>query len=783
MGRYQRLAGDTRWERAGLGVAAFTLAAFCGAVVLSAVSAGDARLDWWDGQTQVWSVVLGGLGVSVRLARRASRPARVPPEVADQACRELAKAVLRSESAQRSRLLGTDHPDTRTVDVGFRREAEPGEPAGPAGPPPDGTDDGAGSATVPGGGWLSSILEYFHRVPSSRLVILGEPGAGKTVLAVELLVRLLEERARHEDSGSPARPGPVPVRFNLATWPTGLYSFERWLAAELRAGYQLDPAVAAALVADRRILPVLDGLDEMDPDDGRNRRATAALRMLNDEYLAGSSRAPVILTCREARFAALSRTSDRLGGVLEGAECIRIEPLNVRQIRSYLEGAMRTRAARDRWTEVLAGPAAQPDSTLVPLLETPWRLVLAATVCRAGAEPAELARTASGHDAAVRFPALLLSRFTASATALYPRTTRSGAPHPNPYTAAQVTGWLTFIAAHLATQGAVGRSGVDLVPHELWRADARRIRILHGALCLTIAAVLYLVSVGVTQTCSFDPRRWIEGYEEVLSVRPGPPGSNWLDSALSDLVFFPVLLAPVAVAGWSRRQAPRRVAARALRRRRGRSRFARGLLLWSGFGVLAGVLIGVLVGIEAGGDAAQTYALNMTLSIMVFGLIAGITTGINARAAAAATPYEPLRQDLVYGAVCAACLTVLGLTGDWAVSVLTNSSAVFSETAAHFWLTNGLALWATVGVGYGFTWFGRACVRYRLALAVLAARRSLPPGLGAFLDWAHGAGLLRTSGTAYQFRHREFQDWLFPLPPQSRSEPVPAAERTVRSQP
>jgi hypothetical protein len=34
-----------------------------------------------------------------------------------------------------------------------------------------------------------------------------------------------------------------------------------------------------------------------------------------------------------------------------------------------------------------------------------------------------------------------------------------------------------------------------------------------------------------------------------------------------------------------------------------------------------------------------------------------------------------------------------------------------------------------------------------------------PVGFGAFLDWAAGAGLLRVSGIAYQFRHRQLQDW------------------------
>jgi hypothetical protein len=42
----------------------------------------------------------------------------------------------------------------------------------------------------------------------------------------------------------------------------------------------------------------------------------------------------------------------------------------------------------------------------------------------------------------------------------------------------------------------------------------------------------------------------------------------------------------------------------------------------------------------------------------------------------------------------------------------------------------------------------------------VAAVGRLPLGLSAFLTWCHSAGLLRTAGTAFQFRHRELQEWL-----------------------
>ncbi|UGQ11056.1 hypothetical protein LO772_30315 [Yinghuangia sp. ASG 101] len=51
----------------------------------------------------------------------------------------------------------------------------------------------------------------------------------------------------------------------------------------------------------------------------------------------------------------------------------------------------------------------------------------------------------------------------------------------------------------------------------------------------------------------------------------------------------------------------------------------------------------------------------------------------------------------------------------------------------------------------------------RYGVLLLSTRRSpvqLPWRLCSFLGWAEEAGLLRLSGSAYQFRHKELQDWL-----------------------
>ncbi|WP_328549506.1 MULTISPECIES: NACHT domain-containing protein [unclassified Streptomyces] len=129
----------------------------------------------------------------------------------------------------------------------------------------------------------AEIVEVFTaRVPGRRLLILGEPGAGKTMLLVRLLLGLLQSR----EAGSP-----VPVIFPLASWDPDRRELDTWLAERLATDYPglaaPAPAPAAggpgqvtsrarALLDQRLIIPLLDGLDELPP-----RIRTVALDAVN----------------------------------------------------------------------------------------------------------------------------------------------------------------------------------------------------------------------------------------------------------------------------------------------------------------------------------------------------------------------------------------------------------------------------------------------------------------------------------------------------------------------
>ncbi|WP_367325810.1 hypothetical protein [Streptomyces sp. HUAS ZL42] len=107
---------------------------------------------------------------------------------------------------------------------------------------------------------------------------------------------------------------------------------------------------------------------------------------------------------------------------------------------------------------------------------------------------------------------------------------------------------------------------------------------------------------------------------------------------------------------------------------------------------------------------------------LVFGLAAGFSSGLGQEPSTVVSPRTILRDDMVHG-------LAVGL-----VHGLTDA------------LAGGLA-------------FGLPAAR-RYGVFLLCSRRRLPLRLARFLDWAGTAGLLRCSGPAYQFRHRELQQWL-----------------------
>ncbi|MFH8293306.1 NACHT domain-containing protein [Streptomyces sp. NPDC018059] len=242
-------------------------------------------------------------------------------------------------------------------------------PGGPPGDPAHWSHDTAGLNGQDGA--IGAV--FTDRIPTRRLVILGEPGAGKSVLLIRLLQDLLARRTGD---------GPVPVLFSLASWDPH-QPLQGWLAGQLRRQYPglratvMAPArgtagdLAGKLLESGRILPLLDGFDEL-PE----RLHPLALDALNRALPA---RRPLVLAARSAAYrAAVSGPGPTLR--LNGAAALQLLPLDPEHAAAYLRrdaGGPRTPGAA-RWDRVIGQLGTE--SPVGQALSTPLGLFLARTI-------------------------------------------------------------------------------------------------------------------------------------------------------------------------------------------------------------------------------------------------------------------------------------------------------------------------------------------------------------------------------------------------------------------
>jgi hypothetical protein len=325
----------------------------------------------------------------------------------------LAWGIEKGATTARQQLLGTD---TQRINLAYSLHASTDRAA--TAPAAGRTFDG--TASLPG------ILDYYRSIHPRRLVITGAAGAGKTVLALELMIALIEDRAEDE---------PVPVRIPLAEWDT-----TQPLTALLTRRLIDDdwpPGLADRLVHHRLVLPILEGLDEMDPlrEDGtpdpEAPRAHAALKALNRYVSSGLDAGPLVLTCRADHYDALEPASR-----LIDAAHVSIAPVDSDHAVAYLRARARETA---RWQPLLDHLDAHPTSPLATVLSTPWRLCLTATVYHLTGDPAELLQ----HSTAGELDRHLLARYIPAAT----RT----AHNPHHYEPTDVHRWLHHLTRALTT--------------------------------------------------------------------------------------------------------------------------------------------------------------------------------------------------------------------------------------------------------------------------------------------------------------------------------------------
>ncbi|GAB2837186.1 hypothetical protein [Lentzea nigeriaca] len=279
----------------------------------------------------------------------------------------------------------------------------------------------SGSRQEPVRGDVREIASTFRGLARRQLVVLGEPGAGKTVAALLLTLDLLE---------NPCRGEPVPILLAAASWDPTAEHFDAWAIRRLGEDYPaLGRDVAARLVADGRVMVVADGLDELPVH-----LHVAALDGVNR----ASGTRPVVVTCRSGEYhAAVARS----GTFLSGAAVVQLAPVSADAVAAHV-GETRLDA---RWRPVTDVLVAEPFDDVAEVLSSPLMVHLARTAYASPrSEPRELLAFSTGEEVERH----LLNAYVP--TVYGPRVevvdTYLPQHRPSRWQAEDVVRWLTFLA-------------------------------------------------------------------------------------------------------------------------------------------------------------------------------------------------------------------------------------------------------------------------------------------------------------------------------------------------
>jgi hypothetical protein len=652
-------------------------------------------------------------------------------------------------------------------------------------PPPDGMW-AAGPAGLAGSD--NDLVDVLDRVPTGRLVVLGEPGAGKTIMLVRLVLDLLDRR-------NPG--GPVPILVSLASWNPVEQDLRSWLVGRLAIDHPglAEPApdgtgvsCGRALLEAGLIMAVLDGLDEI-PDSQRG----PAIARINDALLPGQR---LVLAARTAPYLAAVRPAGGVEVRLTGATAIELRPLEAAVVARYLRDSAGGPVGGARWDPVLATFTASDPPPVARALATPLMATLARMIYnpRPGEHPSVVPQPVDLLDPA-RFPVpehVKHHLFDALIPAVYRE-------HPNPerrcrWTADQAERWLIFLARDLEHRQ---HGTTDLAWWELQDAVPRPLPGLTAGIVAAIAGALGLpIPVGfgcglvAGLTVGLVARSWVPHGNQ--PVRGGAGGI--LGGFVGALIALAVFGAGVGTEGPG-------------------PSIAGGLAVGAGVAAMGGFRLGLVCGLAGGflgtlvGNPSVGLAGHL-INGLGLGLAVGLAAGLTRRrtparglhwsplgsaiglTAGLATGYAVWLQVGPIGGLAVGFVSVVvcGFVGGLETApadltaasgpdaVLRRDRATWRTTAFAGGLAIGLPTGLAAGLPFGFgpglgvgiagciaaalaNGFLRASWgSFTLARWWLAMRRCLPWRLMTFLADAHEQRwVLRQVGGTYQFRHAELQ--------------------------
>lgn len=642
-----------------------------------------------------------------------------------------------------------------------------------------------------------ALVDAFRQITGAgyrQMVLLGRPGSGKSTLALLFTIAAIEE---------PDPPAPVPVLLAVSGWDAADEPIEEWIARRISDDHpMLSRRQALLLLKERRILPVLDGLDEIHAE-----RLDEAL--LDLDRSAGSGLQAVI-TCRSHEYEQAVRET----GALSRAAVVEIDPIDVDSAKTYLEET--EIQGSDRWAPVIADMERDPDGRLARLLSTPLMIDLARRVYR---KPDSRPRTLTEFRTVEDAEHHLLDQLVSGA-------------YKDDAEREKARRWLAFLAHHLHDR-------VQSSNLEWWRlakAVPRWIIAILAAAVTAVAAIPLLVLIDMSGAADTAEYPFAMLVTTILAVAvmvglhsgrsahtAGPParplraalGGVWRDLA-AFVTAFGAIAAGLLLAGRliDPRGSDATVTLIVASFQVGRLR--EGLLVVGGVVVAVSLLanllnarhggmpqrstprlrtllpnlaVGTAVGMTVGtpvlvgdgfGDGAEAILTVILLGVFLLptAFVIGLPLGVALWLTTPDSEYATSSPDTVLRKDRNALLAAVGVTGGVS-AVFAGYIAVISDSAERAY--NVSSAWPLIAPSYAAAVIvlfgsGNAWMSYTIARLWLAARGRLPWRLLTFLRAAHKAELLRQVGAAYQLRHDRLRTHLAARWTTGRGEPGSAGQ-------
>ncbi len=617
---------------------------------------------------------------------------------------------------------------------------------------------GADALEEPEGPDERTLLDIYYDADRA-LLILGQPGVGKTTTLLQLADELIE-RAEND-----AR-APVPVVLHLASWAERRGDLGDWVVEELTAKYQIPRRLGLRWLADDTLLLLLDGFDEV-PHRYRGACALAINRFRETNGLTG------LVVC--SRLEAYERLGQRLH--LGGATLL--QPLSADQVDRYLAAAGQA-----------AGPlrAAVDDSPELAELATSPLALSVIVVAYGDAPEADAAAPAEpdGQDLGPLFNGYIQRMFAR----------RQADPH---FPVEPTVGWLSWLAHQMVDHSQSLFLVEQLQPSWL---PTRRQRwfymLMTGFLAGAVGGlVMWLLLQLLRQSTPQLPAPLSEQTSSVLNIAQGR--AEFITLLLTNIGLGLVVVA-IQTAFYDQYELARGSHVPTRRRRRWRTAA-------TGLAVLA--LTFLAVGFFAGPILALAWAIAeavmfMTIAYSVYGhsyrneirvvealgwswasALSGLIIGLLLAAVA------EILDTLLYGSDGISRTVIVlgvggfllgGLRGRRVHTRNRPNEAIFMSlrnalTAALLVsLILGAIAWPIHGPRYAFqlailvsvialALFGGAnVIKHFLLRLVLSRRHYLPWPLIRFLNHSANLVFLRRVGGGYMFIHRQMQDYFANLP-------------------